>query len=185
MEADRLIERIEALERDLARLRDEAQIRSVIDRYGRAVDRLDAGLLASLFHDDADIHYGADVFEGDALAYVPAILKMAASMVRSQHMMGHSMIELDGDRAHVETYGQAMQMLDGGNGVIEFGTGCRYLDRFERRGDGVWRIAHRQVVVDWLRELKADETLFGRFRGPPPCGHAEADPSASFFPGSQ
>lgn len=173
--------RLGALETEVRRLRDEAEIRAVIERYGRAIDRVDAALLASLFHPDADIHYGPDVFEGDAIAYVPAVLGMAAAMRRSQHMMGHSMIMLDGDVAHVETYSQAIQMIERDGRLVEFGTGSRYLDRFERRG-GAWRIASRQVVVDWLRELIADEGLFEVLRGPPRGGHAETDPSAGFFP---
>ena len=40
--------------------------------------------------------------------------------------------------------------------------GGRYVDRFERR-DGVWRIAYRQGVNEWMRyEAASDRGFFDR-----------------------
>ena len=47
--------------------------------------------------------------------------------------------------------------------------GLRYVDRFERR-DGEWRIAKRQIVIDWQRDdpvvggsgARSPETQYGR-----------------------
>lgn len=174
-----LVDRLQRAETLLARLADESAIRDVVSRYGRAIDRLDAGLLATLFHSDADVHYGPDVFEGSAADYVPKVMAIAASMRRSQHMMGHSVIEIEGDVAWVETYAQAIQLLERDGKLVEFGTGSRLLDRFERRA-GQWRIAHRQVVVDWLNQFVADETLFQILRGPPQSQHGRSDPLYQF-----
>lgn len=173
-------DRLAALEAEVSRLLDEREIRDILERYGRAIDRLDATLLASLFHADADIRYGPDVYEGGLAGYVPAVLAMAASMRRSQHMMGHSLIVLHADTAFAETYSQAMQMIEREGDLVEFATGGRYLDRLEKR-NGEWRIASRQVVLDWMHELKADESLFDRLRGPPRGRHGADDPSAGFF----
>jgi hypothetical protein len=174
-------ERVASLEVRIVRLEAERDIRSVIDCYGRAIDRNDAALLESLFHPDAVVHYGPDVFEGIAVDFIPAVLAVQAAMIRTQHLLGQSRIEIGGDQAWAETYSHAVHLIARDAGEVEFVSGARYLDRLERR-DGRWRIAMRQVVVDWLREMRADESLFGRLNGPPRGGRGMTDPSVSFFP---
>jgi hypothetical protein len=180
MSIDELELRLAAAESRLALWQDKEDIRDLIATYGRAVDRLDAELLSSLFHPDAEIDYGPDVFVGTTVDYVPAIMLMSASFRRSQHLMGHSLIRIDGDQARAETYGSIVQMIVRDDQPVEFATGSRYLDRFERR-NGVWRISKRKVVVDWLRMLVEDESLFSILRGPSIGAHGDADPSADFF----
>ncbi|MDO9440681.1 MAG: nuclear transport factor 2 family protein [Beijerinckiaceae bacterium] len=169
------------IEERLAHLEDEAAIRALLASYGRAIDRGDSAMLAGLFHADAQIHYGADVFEGCAGQFVAAVLAIQAAMVRTHHMSGQSLIVIRGETAWAETYGQATHVIDQAGRTVEFSSGGRYLDRLEKR-EGSWRIAHRQVVSDWLRELPADESLFSRLQGPPRGQRGQADPSAYFFP---
>lgn len=165
---------------ELVSWRDEQNIRMLLARYGRAIDRHDLGALQELFHADAVIHYGPDVFEGPVADGLPALIAMARTMLRSQHLLGQSVIELRGARAWAETYGQAMHILPGPSGPLSFVSGNRYLDTLDRRDDG-WRISRRQVVVDWLSEGPADEHLFERLAGPPRGGPGAVDPSTAFW----
>ena len=66
----------------------------------------------------------------------------------TMHFLGNVLIELDGDAAAVETYCVAYHRLVGQD--VDSIAGLRYVDRLERRDD-VWRIADRQIVVEWNR----------------------------------
>ncbi len=74
----------------------------------------------------------------------------------TQHFLGNTHIELEGDVAHVETYCQAFHRFptSGSASEDDFVLGARYIDRFERR-DGEWRIARRKLVVDWSQTASA------------------------------
>jgi hypothetical protein len=67
------------------------------------------------------------------------------------HSLSNILIRIEGNEARVQSYFSAYERLrrEGGlpNDVTMFG---RYLDRMEKR-DGEWRIAQRQVVLDWWR----------------------------------
>ncbi len=136
---------------------DEARIRVFLDKQActelvyklaRAIDRCDETLLNSVFHDDATDDHG--VFHGTARNFVPWVMKVLATMRRTQHCIANVLIEVDGDNAYGESYFVAHHELPGEGGgpdkhVIAAG---RYLDRFERR-NGEWKVAHRQACYDW------------------------------------
>jgi len=68
------------------------------------------------------------------------------------HFLGNVLIEFDGPKiAHVETYlngdHQGSERHHWKNSYVKLW--ARYLDRFELR-DGVWLIAHRRLLVDWM-----------------------------------
>jgi len=133
-----------------ARLRvflDKQDCAELIYRLARAIDRCDAALLRSLFHDDATDDHG--VFHGTAKDFVPWVMDVLATMKRTQHCICNMLIEVDGDRAFGETYFIAHHTLQNekGDDVFMIAAG-RYLDRFERR-NGVWKISHRQACYDW------------------------------------
>jgi hypothetical protein len=75
------------------------------------------------------------------------------------HKLGQSLIEIDGDVAHAESYAichhvmaEAVEAGEGGatRDVADRVMGIRYVDRFERRG-GEWRIARRELRWEWAR----------------------------------
>ena len=77
--------------------------------------------------------------------------------VRTMHFLGNSLIEFDGPEvAYVETYLQA----DHQGSELHHWKGeyvklwARYFDRFERR-DGIWLIAQRRLMVDWMYRYPA------------------------------
>ena len=71
-----------------------------------------------------------------------------------------------GTWAAVETYVTAYHYLAGEGGAqdTEMTFLGRYLDRFERRGasrGGVWKISHRQVLMDWNQNANGSAVLEG------------------------
>ncbi len=174
-----------AVEATLKKLSDERDIRAVLARYCHAVDRADFEMLSTLFHVDAEISYGNGVYEGDGAHFPEALLTYAAAMKRSHHMLGVTMIDLNGEIASCETYAQAthIQMHEGA--LVEITSGHRYLDRLERREDNLWRIARRIVVVDWLRRLQANESLFAEIGELSVGARGSEDPFYAFMAGNR
>jgi hypothetical protein len=128
----------------LAELLAREQIRDCLHRYTRGIDRVDADLIRSAFHDDAvDYHGPVSGTVDDFLAYW---LPLQAAREASMHYITNVTIDRDGDDAHVETYFTYYQKLEGQSEMTV--SGGRYADRFERRAIG-WRIAVRVVISEW------------------------------------
>jgi hypothetical protein len=139
------------LERALAR--DE--IRDVLARYARGVDRADASLLKSCYHPDAIEEHGGN-YTGNALEYVDGAVPRIRQMGAMQHLLGSSHIEFDGATAWVETYLWTFARFTADGKSTDTFTGGRLVDRFECR-DGAWKIAHRRTVFDWNRDIASSE----------------------------
>jgi ketosteroid isomerase-like protein len=124
-------------------------IRAVIHRYCRAIDRCDAQLLTSCYHEDAVEDHGG-FFLGTRDEWVSMVIaNLHADYTATTHMATNIAIELEGEEAHAETYVLAAhESRDTGSGVELQWLGGRYIDRFVRR-DGQWRILRRTLVVDW------------------------------------
>lgn len=134
----------------LRRLLDRAEIHDVLMRYCRGVDRGDADLVRSAYHEGSWDDHGYWTGPGEEFgAFIVA--RLTGATLRTTHAVANELIELDGDSAHVETYVFAhLWRADGGGDggeSLDLFAG-RYVDRFERR-DGRWRIARRTVVHDW------------------------------------
>jgi len=167
---------------------DKARITEIITLCCRAADRLDLPLLRSLFHADATDDHGG-MYSGpieNALTFL--VERAEGSTTTTEHVLHNVYVELDGDTARSETYATACHHRDiDGRRCDEF-LGLRYLDRFERREDGIWRISARKVVWDWWRTLPttaptlwsdaADPRFARGVRGP-------EDPSYAWFAGAQ
>jgi hypothetical protein len=72
-----------------------------------------------------------------------------------RHSITNPIIELDGDRAFVESqFDSTHRLALDDEGAVDRRVQGRYLDVFARR-DGRWRILHRRIVIDatWGREL--------------------------------
>jgi hypothetical protein len=141
---------------ELDRLLSEAAIRRVLARYCRGIDRLDADLVRSCYHDGAIDSHGN--FEGPVDEFVPWALGMASRYTMTMHFLGTILIEHEDDPhvARSEAYAVAYHRLEGGRPHHNLAAGFRYVDRFERRpvGDGEpeWRIGARVAVSEWLRK---------------------------------
>ncbi len=127
--------------------------------YMRALDRLDAPLMHSVFHDDATVDYG--FFQGSGRDFVAFAQNALQDHLANHHMIGQANIQVQGDTATGEIYFQAFhKVIQEGQEVDLFISG-RYVDRYERRA-GVWKISFRSEVNDWSRtEPDADLYLKG------------------------
>jgi len=143
---------------------DRAEIYAVLVRYCRGVDRRDPEMIRSTYHPDAYDDHGT--YKGDLDGFIEFVEKEVYSRFRTtMHKLGQALIEIDGDEATGETYAICHHvMAEDGRDVADSVMGIRYLDRFERRGDGEWRIARRELRWEWIRTdslepLDADWTL--------------------------
>ena len=134
--------------RIMAELADREAIRDCLYTYCRGIDRSDPELLRSAYWPGAmDYHTG---FTGTVEEFIEWALPRLAAMEDKVHMVANILIDVDGDKAKVESYLWSVSILPGEapRQVLVCG---RYLDRFEKRDDE-WRIAERLVVHDWFTE---------------------------------
>ncbi|MCW2351675.1 MULTISPECIES: nuclear transport factor 2 family protein [Sphingobium] len=132
------------LQTRLERLLDMEDIREVLRRYTRGLDRHDDAVIASAFWPDAEINY-LDDFSGPTDAFVDwGNQRHEERYVCHQHHITNVNIDLDGDRAHVSSY--VIYMLRQKQDLQNIGSG-RYIDQFERR-NGEWRIALREFLPE-------------------------------------
>lgn len=159
-------------------------IRTALITLARGEDRRDASLIAAAFWPEAMIDFG--VFEGSFADYLAWVVPGSAAITNTQHVLGQSHIEWDGNAARVETQVISYHRVDyGGGDEHDTCIGGRYLDRFEQRG-GEWRIAARTMLYDWSQDWgrAADwsQGLMGMpFSALRYTGQAHGDWSDTFF----
>jgi len=136
----------------LDELTARAEIHDVLMRYCRGLDRVDMSLVRGAFHKDAYIKFPESLHVGGTEGFFQFLTAEMPRFTRTMHFLGNIFIEFDGPKiAYVETYLNADHQGSErhhwkDNYVKLWG---RYLDRFELR-DGVWLIAQRQLLVDWM-----------------------------------
>ncbi|MGH6745265.1 SnoaL-like protein [Novosphingobium sp. PhB55] len=137
---------------DIQTLLDREAIRDCVARLARGEDRRSADLIRSCWWPEARFDYG--VYAGDFDAYLAWVVPGADAIKDTQHLIGQSVIELDGDSARVESHVFSYHRVDMGEGDRDTCIGGRYLDTFEKR-DGQWRIADRVMLYDWEQDWGA------------------------------
>jgi hypothetical protein len=132
---------------------DREKIRDCLARLSRGEDRRDADLIKGSYWPDATDDHG--VFVGSFAEYLAWVVPGAASITVTLHTLGQSFVEVSGDKAAVETHVTAYHRIDmGGAEERDIVIGGRYIDRLEQRGaDKEWRIAHRTMLYDWVRDF--------------------------------
>ena len=148
----------------LETLLTKQEITEVLYRIARGTDRQDIALFASGFHEDGTDYHG--LANGPVANIVDTLGR--SKLLSSQHAITNILIALDGDVAEVESCFNAFhQSRDADGRLMDEELRGRYLDRFERRADRLWRIARRVVVWDWSRVQPSGETWFDRVRQRP------------------
>lgn len=137
----------------IERLADEWAIRDTLARYWRGVDRRDAALVASTYHEDAYDDHG--YYKGPIAGFIKSLEPgVWAYFANTQHFGGHIAVEIDPGKpgsARVESYAEAHHIRPKEDGAFDdLVYGLRYVDRFTQR-EGEWKIAHRVCTWDWAR----------------------------------
>jgi hypothetical protein len=167
----------------LQALWDRQAIEHILTTYARAIDRLDVELLKSLYHPGAlDTHAS---FKGSAEEFADfAIDYLRREFTATMHHITHSNINVYGDAAATESYFYAYHRFEGNfdrvseffgkayaqrcrsDGTLddghEFICGGRYIDLFTKR-NGEWRIADREITVEWNHVRPASKSEPGSF----------------------
>lgn len=143
----------------LQRLLDKDEIRDLMARYCRAVDRADWEALRATYHPDAFDDHGD--FKGSVDDFIEYARNRTGQVPQMMHILGSCLIEFaEKDVAIVETYFSTAHTLsdevhrtygtEGAIGPVQFSQYGRYCDRVERR-DGAWKTARRIVVFEAIR----------------------------------
>ncbi len=128
---------------------DHHEIRKVLAEYCHACDRADAAMMAACYT-------GADSFDDHGLvrASGPDYAQQMTALVLGRteavsHILGQSLIRVEGDTASAETFFLGlMRLLPGEDGIARLNQlAGRFVDRLERI-DGAWKIRHRTCVRD-------------------------------------
>jgi hypothetical protein len=128
----------------------QQEIRDVLIRYTRGIDRMDSDLVLSCYWPGARDDHGA--FQGTAEEFAVWVREVLAYFDVTMHFIGNQLVEVEGDAAHAESYCVAYhrrRTREGEQGH-DLVIGLRYIDRLERR-DTEWRIADRRCAFDWTR----------------------------------
>jgi hypothetical protein len=141
----------------LQELIDERDIRRLLAEYAHGCDRCDGALMGSVYVADSWDDHGTVKAAGPEFARVMTEEIIPASCDTLSHLLGQSLVEIDGDTARAETYYLAVtrSTVDGVPMCNQLGG--RYVDRLERV-DGGWKVKHRVCLRDWSvsLEVKAD-----------------------------
>lgn len=169
----------EVLEAIVARDR----IRDCIAWLARGEDRRDAALISACYWPDSTTDYG--VFAGSFADYLAWVVPGSPAIPVTQHVLGQTVIELDGNSALAETHVTSYHRVAMGEQDRDTVIGGRYLDRLEKR-DGEWRIAERTMLYDWFQDFGASADWSQGAMGQPfSAGHytgrAVGDYSETFF----
>lgn len=145
---------------ELQELLAERAITKVLLAYCQGVDRRAWDQIRDCYHQGAVDAHGAYV--GDADGLIAWLSKRHDHVLTSTHVVTNVSVAFDADHrfARVESYCMSMQLVDPSSGDPFAGVGdkpvfmtvmSRYVDTFEFRAQGGWRILRRDCVFDWMR----------------------------------
>lgn len=130
-------------------VQDHLDIVQLHHRYAWGLDHRDWTMLADCFAPDGEVDYG---MLGGQLKGAAAIAEFCRQVLEgldaSQHLIGNTMVDLDGDRATATCYFQAQHVFVSDNGANTYIVAGTYTDDLVRT-DGTWRIARRVLTPMW------------------------------------
>ncbi len=136
------------MDKRLQQLLDHHEITQTLKEYCHGCDRTDEQQMASVYLEDSFDDHGNFKAPGKQFAKIMTerILATTDSLF---HLLGQSLINVDGDEAGAETYFFAVSRNRREDGVEMCNQlGGRFVDKL-RREEGRWLIKHRVVVRDW------------------------------------
>lgn len=140
-------------------LLDESDIRRLLAEYAHGCDRCDGALMGSVYAPESWDDHGNVKAPGQEFARSMTEEIIPATCETLSHLLGQSLIEIDGDNARAETYYIAVTrtVVDGVPMCNQLGG--RYVDRLER-SDGAWKVGHRVCVRDWSVSIAVQADSF-------------------------
>jgi hypothetical protein len=138
----------------LRQVADRQAITDLLYRYCRAMDRIDAELGYSIWHEDGTADYGANVYQGSGHGFVDHACAQHRLTLGHSHQVSNIVIDLDGDRAGSEAYVTAALRVLQGEALMQITVRSRYIDQWSRR-NGRWAIDKRVTLNDFddIREV--------------------------------
>jgi hypothetical protein len=161
----------------LQEMLDHYEIRKTLSEYCNACDRADEPRIAAVYAEDSWDEHGLVRAPGPEFARIMGDLIVTTSN-SLYHLLGQSLVKIDGDDAGAETYFLAISVDNRDDGVEMCNQlGGRFVDTF-RRENGRWLIKHRVVVHDWsISHPVEHDWQRERQVGLRPGARTEADPS--------
>jgi hypothetical protein len=160
---------------DLRYLRDRQEILDLALRYARAADRRDYALFEAIFTADARVsgHRGdpdtaPPSFALEGRDAIVAAMRALERFESTLHLVSNQLVEIDGDRAHGETYCTAHHIHREDGRAMDHTMAIRYQDLLVRT-NGRWRFQQRRLAIDWERHAPLREDA-------PPAARRPADP---------
>ena len=129
-------------------LADRQAIRDVVLTYCRGIDRLDRSLVADCFHPGASDTHGS--FQGTSEEFIDWAFDLLDRYDATMHVVSNHLATIRGHCAVAETYGIAYHRSSTPDPRRNLTVGFRYIDRFERRENGPWKIARRIATTEWV-----------------------------------
>jgi hypothetical protein len=155
-----------------AALRDELEIRQMVERWAVWRDAGDWERFATVWHPDGVMM--ATWFQGPFREFIRVTQEGWAKGVSILHFLGGSAVEVAGDRAIAQTKMTISQrgMVEGASGPVLCDVVCtgRFYD-FVTRHEGQWKLLHRQPIyekdridpVDPVAVLQLDQQALAAF----------------------
>lgn len=136
-----------AFEARLREIADHHDIRQTLAEYCHACDRADEAMMASLYAEDSFDDHG--LVQAPGAEYAKAMTKNIVDRTEAVwHVLGQSLIKVDGDQAGAETFFLGIMRLNPVDGVGKINQlAGRFVDRLQRI-NGQWKIKHRTCVRD-------------------------------------
>ena len=137
----------------LQEISDRLEIQELLIRYSHCVDTHDWDGWEQVFTDDAVIDYTEMGGPRGSVKETRAFLESTMPMFSStQHMLGNTVLELDGDEARARTICHNPMVLDAEGKPHIFVCGLWYRDLIVRTPDG-WRIKDRYEERSFIDNL--------------------------------
>ncbi|TAL00312.1 MAG: nuclear transport factor 2 family protein [Rhodospirillaceae bacterium] len=139
---------------------DRQAITDLIYRYCRSMDRIDAELGYTIWHENAVVDYGEEVYRGSGRGFIDFVCGQHRHLLTHTHQVTNIIIELDGNRAGSESYVTATLRMMQGNQLKQITNWGRYVDQWSCR-DGRWGIDKRVAIRDFdeIRDVTAMNNL--------------------------
>ena len=132
-----------------AQMRDELDIRQMVERWAVWRDAGDWERFATVWHPDGVMM--ATWFQGPFRDFIRVTQEGWAKGVSILHFLGGSAVEVAGDRAIAQTKMTISQrgMVEGASGPVLCDVVCtgRFYD-FVTRHEGQWKLLHRQPIYE-------------------------------------